>query len=73
MLALGPLAAQAMLQRAGPIGKLRGEAQTVPDGPMAGTPALASYPLAYLLRNGPEKAKAWADLCQAAALAAAPR
>ena len=71
VLALGPLAAQALLRRGGPIGKLRGEPQALPaDGPMAGTPALASYPLGYLLRNGAEKAKAWADLCQAAALAA---
>ncbi|SFM33838.1 hypothetical protein [Variovorax sp. OV329] len=71
VLTLGPLAAQALLRRAGPIGKLRGQAQSLPeDGPMAGAPALASYPLTYLLRNGAEKAKAWADLCQAAALAA---
>ena len=69
VLALGPLAAQALLQRAGPIGKLRGEALALPEeGPLAGTPALASYPLAYLLRNGADKAKAWADLCLAASL-----
>jgi uracil-DNA glycosylase len=69
VLALGPLAAQAVLQRAGPIGKLRGEALALPeDGPLAGTPALASYPLAYLLRSGADKAKAWADLCLAASL-----
>ncbi|MGR4868745.1 uracil-DNA glycosylase [Variovorax sp. LARHSF232] len=69
VLALGPHAAQALLQRAGPIGKLRGEALTLPEeGPLAGTPALASYPLAYLLRNGADKAKAWADLCLAASL-----
>lgn len=70
VLALGPLAAQALLRRAGPIGKLRGEVQPLPEGPLAGIPALASYPLAYLLRNGADKAKAWADLCQAAAVAA---
>ena len=69
VLALGPLAAQALLQRAGPIGKLRGEALPLPEGPLEGTPAVASYPLAYLLRNGADKAKAWADLCQAAAAA----
>ncbi len=69
VLALGPHAAQALLQRAGPVGKLRGEALTLPEeGPLAGTPALASYPLAYLLRNGADKAKAWADLCLAASL-----
>ena len=69
VLALGPLAAQALLQRTGPIGKLRGEALSLPEGPLEGTPAVASYPLAYLLRNGADKAKAWADLCQAAAIA----
>ncbi|MBS0452884.1 MAG: uracil-DNA glycosylase [Proteobacteria bacterium] len=67
VLALGPLAAQALLRRTGPIGKLRGEAQPLPEGPLAGVPAVASYPLTYLLRNGADKAKAWADLCQAAA------
>ena len=73
VLALGPLAAQALLRRGGPIGKLRGEPQALPeDGPLAGTPAMASYPLGYLLRSGAEKAKAWADLCQAAALASRP-
>lgn len=70
VLALGPLAAQALLQRAGPIGKLRGDVQPLPAGPLAGTPAMASYPLAYLLRNGADKAKAWADLCLAAGAAA---
>jgi len=67
VLALGPLAAQALQQRSGPIGKLRGEVLPIPGGPLAGRPAVASYPLAYLLRNGADKAKAWADLCRAAA------
>ena len=69
VLALGPLAAQALLRRPGPIGKLRGDVQALPEGPLAGIPAMASYPLAYLLRNGADKAKAWADLCLAAAAA----
>ncbi|MBS0339728.1 MAG: uracil-DNA glycosylase [Proteobacteria bacterium] len=69
VLALGPLAAQALLRRTGPIGKLRGEVQPLPEGPLAGVPAMASYPLTYLLRSGADKAKAWADLCQAAAVA----
>ncbi|HSV61442.1 MAG TPA: uracil-DNA glycosylase family protein [Variovorax sp.] len=67
VLAMGPLAAQALLRRAGPIGKLRGEAQAL-EGPLAGAQALATYHPAYLLRNGADKAKAWADLCLAAAL-----
>lgn len=71
VLALGPLAAQALLQRTGPIGKLRGEVQPLPEGPLAGIPAMASYPLTYLLRSGADKAKAWADLCRAAAAASA--
>lgn len=71
VLALGPLAAQALLQRSGPIGKLRAQVQALPEGPLAGTPAVATYPLAYLLRNGADKAKAWSDLCLAAAQAAA--
>lgn len=71
VLALGPLAAQALLRRPGPIGKLRGDVQPLPEGALAGVPAVASYPLAYLLRSGADKAKAWADLCQAAAAAAA--
>ena len=69
VLALGPLAAQALLRRPGPIGKLRGDVQALPEGPLAGIPAMASYPLTYLLRNGADKAKAWADLCLAAAAA----
>jgi uracil-DNA glycosylase family 4 len=66
VLAMGPLAAQAVLQRTGPLGKLRGEAQVL-QGPLAGAQALATYHPAYLLRNGADKAKAWADLCLAAA------
>lgn len=69
VLALGPMAAQALTQRSGPIGKLRGEVQPLPAGPLAGVPSVSSYPLAYLLRSGADKAKAWADLCQAAAAA----
>jgi len=68
VLAMGPLAAQALLRRTSPIGKLRGEVQLLADGPLAGVQALATYHPAYLLRNGADKAKAWNDLCLAAAL-----
>jgi uracil-DNA glycosylase len=63
VLALGPLAAQALLGSAEPIGKLRGALRALPDG----TPVLATYPLAHLLRQAAGKGKAWADLCLAAA------
>ena len=64
VLALGPLAAQALLERADPLGKLRGrvlQATAVP-----GLPVVATYAPAYLLRNPADKARAWADLCLAA-------
>ncbi|WP_390367598.1 uracil-DNA glycosylase family protein [Variovorax dokdonensis] len=65
VLALGPLAAQALLQREGPIGKLRGQAQPLDDSGTA--QVVASYHPAFLLKNASAKAKAWADLCLAAA------
>ena len=61
VLALGPLAAQSLLQSADPLGKLRGRAATA-----FGLPVVASYHPAYLLRNPADKARAWADLCLAA-------
>jgi len=66
VLALGPLSAQALLRREGPIGKLRGQAEVLPD--LGGARLVASYHPAFLLKNAPAKAKAWADLCLAAAL-----
>lgn len=65
VLALGPLAAQQLFDSAEPLGKLRGRV-----GALAGQPDIAlvaSYPPAYLLRNQADKARAWADLCLAAA------
>jgi DNA polymerase len=65
VLALGPLAAQQLLGSAEPLGKLRGRV-----GALAARPdvmVVASYPPAYLLRNQADKARAWADLCLAAA------
>ncbi|MDM0039556.1 uracil-DNA glycosylase [Variovorax sp. J22G21] len=65
VLALGPLAAQSLLQRAEPLGKLRGRATEIAALP--GVQVVATYHPAYLLRNPADKARAWADLCLAAA------
>lgn len=75
VLALGPLAAQSLLQSAEPLGRLRGRASPLrlaPDGPLDGVPVVVSYPPAYLLRNPADKARAWADLCLAADRFAGP-
>ena len=37
---------------------------------LADIPVIVSYPLDYLLRNAPAKARAWEDLCLAALHAA---
>jgi DNA polymerase len=47
-----------------PLGKLRGRVWRFAD-----VPVVVTYPPAYLLRNGQDKARAWADLCLARALA----
>ena len=65
VLAMGPLAAQSLLQRAEPLGKLRGHPGPLPA--MPGVQVVATYHPAYLLRNPADKARAWADLCLAAA------
>ena len=67
VLAMGPLAAQSLLQSSDPLGKLRGRA--VPMAAWGGLPVVATYHPAYLLRNPADKARAWADLCLAAAQA----
>ena len=67
VLAMGPLAAQYLLQSSDPLGRLRGRAVARALG--AGVPELpviATYHPAYLLRNPADKARAWADLCLAA-------
>jgi uracil-DNA glycosylase family 4 len=58
ILAMGRFAVQSLLGTTEPIGKLRGRAHQY-----LGVPVVATYHPAYLLRNLPEKAKAWADLC----------
>ncbi|MEJ7686126.1 MAG: uracil-DNA glycosylase family protein [Variovorax sp.] len=67
VLAMGPLAAQAVLQSGEPLGRLRGRATRL--SAFAGlqrVPAVATYHPAYLLRNAADKARAWSDLCLAA-------
>jgi uracil-DNA glycosylase len=60
MVALGRFAAQSLLLTETPIGKLRGKAHHY-----RGIPLVVTYHPAYLLRNPPDKAKAWEDLCLA--------
>jgi uracil-DNA glycosylase len=61
ILAMGRFAVQSLLDSAEPIGRLRGRVHT-----WRGRPLVVTYHPAYLLRNPPDKAKAWADLCLAA-------
>ena len=60
ILALGPFAAQLLLRDNTPLGQLRGRVHR-----FHGVAVVVSYHPAMLLRNRPEKAKAWADLCLA--------
>jgi DNA polymerase len=61
ILAMGRFAVQALLRSDEPIGRLRGRVHHY-----QGVPLVVTYHPAYLLRNLPEKAKAWDDLCFAA-------
>ena len=60
ILAMGRFAVQALLSSNEPIGKLRGQVHRY-----NGVPVVVTYHPAYLLRNLPDKARAWADLCLA--------
>ncbi|MBX3660455.1 MAG: uracil-DNA glycosylase [Ramlibacter sp.] len=60
IVAMGRFAVQSLLQTTEPIGRLRGRAHQY-----GGVPLVVTYHPAYLLRNLPDKAKAWADLCLA--------
>lgn len=67
ILAMGRYAAQALLaqtmaEQGLPLGKLRGSVHRY-----QGIPVVVTYSPAALLRNAPDKAKAWADLCLALA------
>lgn len=64
ILAMGRFAVQALLRSQEPIGRLRGRVHTY-----QGVPLVVTYHPAYLLRNLPDKARAWEDLCLAAGVA----
>jgi DNA polymerase len=57
---MGRFAVPALLHTSEPIGRLRGRLHAY-----EGVPLAVTYHPAYLLRNLPDKAKAWADLCLA--------
>jgi len=61
ILAMGRFAAQTLLGTDATIASLRGKVHQY-----AGVPLIVTYHPAYLLRNLPDKAKAWADLVFAA-------
>lgn len=63
ILALGRFAAQTLLGTEASIASLRGRVFQY-----HGVPLVVSYHPAYLLRNLPDKAKAWEDLCHARAV-----
>ena len=64
MLVMGRLAAQALLPSPEPFGKRQGQHLSA-----HGCPVLLTYDATYLLRQLPEKARAWEDLCQARVMA----
>ena len=64
ILAMGKFAVQTLLRSDEPIGRLRGRVHRYQDVPL-----VVTYHPAYLLRSLQEKAKAWEDLCLAAAVA----
>ena len=64
ILAMGRFAVQSLLRSSEPIGRLRGRVHHY-----QGVPLIVTYHPAYLLRNLEDKAKAWDDLCLAAATA----
>lgn len=58
IIALGKFAAQSLLETDASISALRGKLHQY-----IGVPVIVTYHPAYLLRNMPDKAKAWEDLC----------
>ena len=60
ILAMGRFAVQFLLNSSEAIGRLRGRVHEV-----NGVPVIVTYHPAYLLRNPPDKALAWDDLCLA--------
>jgi uracil-DNA glycosylase len=57
ILAMGRFAVQALLQTSEPVGRLRGRVHRYHE-----VPVVVTYHPTYLLRNLPDKAKAWSDL-----------
>jgi DNA polymerase len=68
ILAMGRFAVQALLRSDEAVGRLRGRVHQY-----QGVPLVVTYHPAYLLRNLPDKARAWQDLCLAAATAEAAK
>ena len=66
ILVMGRFAVKQLLKSDEAIGKLRGRVHRY-----EGIPVIVTYHPAYLLRNMPDKAKAWEDLCLAKATAEA--
>ncbi|HSW17787.1 MAG TPA: uracil-DNA glycosylase [Ramlibacter sp.] len=64
ILAMGRFAVQALLNTQDPPGRLRGRAHAY-----QGIPVVVTFHPGYLLRNLPDKAHAWSDLCLAQDLA----
>ena len=65
VIAMGRVAAHALLQRREPLGQLRGQVHQ-----LHGVPLVVTFDAPYLLRASADKARAWADLCLALELVA---
>jgi DNA polymerase len=61
ILAMGKFAIQSLIGSNDPVGKLRGRVHALKHANYR-APVIVTYHPAYLLRNLPDKAKAWADL-----------
>jgi uracil-DNA glycosylase len=61
IVAMGKFAIQTLTGHNDPVGKLRGRVHPL-QHPSYAAPVIVTYHPAYLLRNLPDKAKAWADL-----------
>ena len=68
ILAVGRVAAQAILDTGAPLGRLRGREHPYPRGGRR-IPVVATYHPAYLLRTPTAKRFAWEDLCLARSIA----
>lgn len=61
ILAMGKFAISSLTGSTEPVGKMRGRVHAL-QHPRISAPVIVTYHPAYLLRNLPDKAKAWADL-----------